>query len=598
MLSPGNMKKVIKILFVLSLLLIGIKNIAYADTPSSVSINLKIYAGDTVLFNGPEIITACAGSPEIVDPLQFTINGKCAVEQSKLSNTWTWKYTPSGWLDELGGYKTTPDFSKSWGYFVNLTYGHGSDALNQYQPSANDELLLTYNSYPLRISASKNSGTIGDTITFTAEEESTFDANYNMIWTPSLGTIITLGAQSCTTITDGTCSIVLDTSGSLTAVGNKTLYVPSNSVSIEVSPLPTPPPAPVTDSGHGGSYYVPPIIPAIKAKFDLKKAFDFLIAQQKSDGSFGENLYTDWTAIALASGGYPDSMQKLIKYFEGSNTPSALLTDYERHAMTLMTLGINPYDDANGVNYIKKITSTFDDKQFGDINEDNDDIFALIVLQNAGYTQDDKIIKDDTSFILSKQKDNGSWDESADMTGAAIESLSDFSRIPGVRENLIKAKNYLKQNQKDNGGWSNTSSTAWALEGIRALGEKTEDWKKGENTPLDYLTTMQDTDGGIKNEILNNKIWETAYVISALSEKTWNQIMQKFEKPIMPVMAVIQKKSAQKIAIKTKPKLENLTNQNTASVINAIIPSPTKIKPETPKKNWWSKFWDKIFSIF
>ncbi len=62
------------------------------------------------------------------------------------------------------------------------------------------------------------------------------------------------------------------------------------------------------------------------------------------------------------------------------------------------------------------------------------------------------------------------------------------------------------------------------------MSEKPEDWIKNNNTPLDYLGENQDTDGSIKNENKENKIWETAYVITALSGKTWNQIMQKFEK--------------------------------------------------------------------
>ena len=41
-----------------------------------------------------------------------------------------------------------------------------------------------------------------------------------------------------------------------------------------------------------------------KVRFDLEKAFEFIILQQKENGSFGENLYTDWTAVALAGGNY------------------------------------------------------------------------------------------------------------------------------------------------------------------------------------------------------------------------------------------------------------------------------------------------------
>src|SRR3989344_3141234 len=107
--------------------------------PIPVTIILKVYSGDEVLFDGPETVTACYESL-ITANVPETVNGKCAIEQSGLSNTWTWDYAPSGWLDELGGHATTPDYSKSWGWFNNLNYGNV--ALNQHPLSSDEELLL------------------------------------------------------------------------------------------------------------------------------------------------------------------------------------------------------------------------------------------------------------------------------------------------------------------------------------------------------------------------------------------------------------------------------------------------------------------------
>ena len=365
-----------------------------------------------------------------------------------------------------------------------------------------------------------------------------------------------------------------------------------------IDPVPPPDPFPVHHSSGGGRI----IVPQPKLIFDIKKAFEFLLSQQKENGAFGEDLYTGWVTLALASSNYQASILKLTKYFEESKIESSILTDYERRTMALLALGLNPYN-INGVNYIEKIITQFDGKQFGDANKDNDDIFALIVLQNVGYGQDEKIIKDDIAFILSRQKENGSWDESVDMTGGAIEALSVFNQNEQVKNALTKAKEFLGQNQKENGGWGNASSTAWALEGIIALGEKPEDWKKVDptknkvsNTPLDYLVTTQDTDGGIKNlpaqanENMQNKIWETAYVVSILSGKTWNQIMQKFEKPKIVPVAETPKNIIKKQKLKT-----------IATAINAVTPSPAPViieKTEGSKKNWFVRFLDKIFSVF
>jgi prenyltransferase beta subunit len=340
-----------------------------------------------------------------------------------------------------------------------------------------------------------------------------------------------------------------------------------------------------------------------KNTFDTTKALDFLVSQQKTDGSFGSDLYTDWAAIALASNSATPktNLDEIINYFSKNKFGGTLLTDYERHAMALMALGLNPYN-TNDENYINKIIASFDGKQFGDPNQDNDDIFALIVLQNAGYTQNDSIISTDVNFILNKQNNDGSWDGSPDMTGAAIEALSAFSPTRGVGESLTKAENYLKQKQKDDGSWNdNASSTAWAIEGILAQNEKPENWTTGtnKNSPLDYLASIQDTDGGVKDLDLQTKIWETTYVASALSSKTWNQITQSFDRESLPKTAVriatTKKNPAIAVVQKTKSPEINSPNQNTATIPNAITSSPSLITKIIPSKNWFERLLEKIF---
>ena len=99
----------------------------------------------------------------------------------------------------------------------------------------------------------------------------------------------------------------------------------------------------------------------------------------------------------------------------------------------------------------------------------------------------------------------------------------------------------------------------------------------------------------IKNENLENRVWQTAYVISALSDKTWNQIMQNFEKVEPLTTITVQPKQPTPKPKIVKPKTENLTNQNTATVINSVVPTSA---PETEEGNWFSKLLSKFFSVF
>ncbi len=569
-----NILKKFIVLFSLSFVLFGFNFVGAVDAPAPIAINLKVYSGNTVLLNEPLTVTACAESPEMIDPLQFTVNGKCAVEQSGLLNTWTWNYTPSGWLDSLSGYTTTHDFSKTWGWFNNLNYGNV--ALNQHILSNGEELLLTYNSFPLRISVSKNSGIIGDTITFIAEEESTFDENYNMIWTSSLGATITLGTESCTTIADGTCSIILDTAGSINAIGNKDLYVPSNNLSIEVS-------EPVRHSSSG-SYiqnFIKPII--VPKTFSVDNALKFLEINQKSDGSYSAPMYTDWVAVASGAGDNKTIQEKLIKYYKENNLDSNLATDNERRAMALMSLGINPYYGTN-VDYIKKIADSFDGAQFGDKTLVNDDIFALIVLKNAGYSVNDELITKDLNYIISKQGEDGSWG-SIDMTAAGIQALKSFENIAGVNDVISKAEKYITTNQKTDGGFENSSSTSWVLQTLFA----DKEILKGEG----YLASKQEVDGGMESvgTDLNTRIWATAYAIPAILHKPWDIILNNFSKLDISTLTV-NKNEIIKQNRKVDPKISNI---NSGKIIKStedkkkienIFDSNGEVKINKPSNIW------------
>lgn len=588
------MKKKIIFTTFISLAIFSFFNVVLADT----TIHLDIKTSTGTLYNRDITVTPCDSD----NSGTMAITAYCAVLQSGFNSDWSW-FGSDAFLNSIGS-TINNDNSNGiyWGWFANLDLGQ--TALNKYSLIENDSILLNYGINPLKISIDNQNPPIGSTIKFSVTQFN-YDSFWNPVWDPAAGGKIVIESDTFDLDNDSSYSFMVSNTNTFTAKGQKDGFIDTPQMIITTSPI----------QGGGGIVFSPPA--PVKAKFDLQKAFEFLISQQKENGAFGEDLYTDWIAFTLAgTTDFQNQKEKLIKYFAEFKTNDYKLTDYERHAMALMALGLNPYD-TNGENYIKKITDSFDGKQFGDINEDNDDIFALIVLQNSGFTQTEKIISDGISFILSRQKESGSWDESVDMTGAGIEALVFFNQDERVKNALIKAKEFLKQNQKDTGGWGNNSSTAWAMEGILALSEKPEDWIKNDNTSLDYLATNQDSDGGMKNlptgqagDNINNKIWETSYVASVLSGKTWNQIMQKFEKPepaslsqdgeiSVPQKTDAPKKIIKKIAQKAKTqKIENLANQNTATVINSLeIKNETK-NTEPEKKSWFRNLLDKIFSIF
>jgi hypothetical protein len=571
-----------KILLIATILFASITGTAFAS-----DINLTIRDGNTIVYTGT-VPLQVAGT--------IQLNGHDLNAESVLSVlndadilSDSFQITDLQYYDSMNSFylKCINGKCDNWQYTVNDAYpGIGMDQ----KILSGGESVYLYFGQQHQINLSSTSLTTADTLTVNAE-------NYvyqNNTWEPLTG--ITIGltqpdpnnpwspTEVLTNAVDNNGQVTFSAipEGSYNVGIKEDFYFPTTTLTITLAPTPEP-----EHHSSGGSYVsASPVVS--KPVFDTKKALNFLTLQQKENGSFGEELYTDWTSIAFVSNvDYQEQKTKLIKYFSENKFTGTSLTDYERHAMALMVLNLNPYN-INGENYIQKITSNFDGEQFGDKNTDNDDIFALIVLQNAGYTTKDEMIQKTINFILSKQKQNGSWDESIDLTGAGIQSLISFNQDEKVKTSLEKAKSYLKEKQNANGSWENVSSTSWAMQGIIAIGGKID------NTTLEYLGENQDTDGGIKEENIQNRIWQTSYAINAVSEKTWNNTMQKFEKPVV---------------VLTNPVIEKVNNSNQTKFIKKIEkfqkPAPTieakQIQEEAPvqikKKNIFRRIFEALFGF-
>ncbi|MDO8664163.1 MAG: prenyltransferase/squalene oxidase repeat-containing protein [Candidatus Liptonbacteria bacterium] len=300
-------------------------------------------------------------------------------------------------------------------------------------------------------------------------------------------------------------------------------YFPNTPITVSA-----PQPVISVSGGHSGG------ISITHHTIDVDKAIQFLSARQKPNGSFGADLYTDWAAIALAAGPNNSNKDKIMSYLKSAPNTGVSVTDYERRAIALMSLGINPYSGTD-TNYIKKIVDSFDGAQIGDTSLVNDDIFAVFPLIKSGYAESDPMMQKVIAFIISKQRSDGSWEGSVDMTAAAIQSLSLFPSATGVSQAQTRAKDYLLRSQQSNGGFGGDGSfsTSWVLQAIVALSEPASLWTQGNNNPNDYLFSFQQSDGGIEPLTIDEstRVWATAYAIPATLGKTWSSILSSFAKP-------------------------------------------------------------------
>ena len=296
-------------------------------------------------------------------------------------------------------------------------------------------------------------------------------------------------------------------------------------ISSLVQNVSAPSPAP-----QGGAPRPPP-------SFDSAAALSFLATKQRSDGSFGADFITDWVAIALASGDSSVTRDAIRRYLLTHLPTLASVTDYERHAMALMALGINPYT-GTPTDYIAPIVGEFDGAQIGSALLVNDDIFALFPLSKAGFSATDEIFQKSIAFIVARQKPNGSWEESVDLTAAAIQALLPFASVSGVNAAVVNARTYLHETQGSTGGWKNSFSTSWVLQAIHALGDPLSPWTQSGYSPLNFLGFMQLSDGGLEPASTDDgtRVWATAYAIPAALGKSWSNILQPFPRPEDPIV--------------------------------------------------------------
>jgi hypothetical protein len=414
----------------------------------------------------------------------------------------------------------------NWTYAVNNNFpfvGMDKDTLQN-----GDIAYLIFGSQ-WQVSTDKASVSTGESFTVTAQEYDPSSGTY----LPASGVVVgavqfdfsfnTTEFATSTTDANGHATLSVATAGTYDVGIQEAGYFPNVSVVVSVP----------AQGGGGGSTGI------THSRFNIPSAISYLTNKQNADGSFDSALFTDWAAIALATS--PSSAQINLKNYMLNAAPTlSSPTDFERHAMALEALGINPYS-GTPINYIAPILNAFDGTQIGDLSLDNDDIFALFPLLHAGYTSSDPIIQKEAAFILSKQKPDGSWDETPDMTAAAIQALGPLFDISGVNPALGKAAGYLASREQNDGSWSNIDSTSWVQTAINGIIEAHTPGFDSETPwtspagflPTDALANAQQPDGAAQptSAPVDTRVWSTSYALVAASGKSWDSILQNFSKP-------------------------------------------------------------------
>jgi|GEM_PF-1845547 len=503
--------------------------------PNPVSISLEIETQTNTLFSNTLTVSACNDIPEASSTL--SVNAKCAVEQSGIASDWSWNSAYNTFfLNSIGGVGNDYVNNNYWGWFSNLNYGQ--TGLSNHALTSGEYLLITLGRNPMKITVSSTSPMVGATTTVSVSE-SDLDSGWNQVWLPAASSTVSGFGTALTTDSNGNVDFVPTSVAELSLSATKVGYLPAativvspyeNVVAVATStPVATEPetttPSTQSSGGCGGSNSY-----LSMARVDMSSAINYLLSNQNADGSFSSLMLTDWAAIAFASA--HQHTDTVATYLRSSTPVFSSVTDYERHAMALEALGINPYSGTS-VNVIAPIVSALHDGYFGDSNLINDDIFSILPLMKAGYSQNSATVSAIVGYILHAQQSDGSWHGSADMTSATVQVLGVVQTLPDVSSALSRAQQYLVTAQHQDGGFGNEFSTSWAMQAFSALKQSSSAMVVGGNTPQSYLGKAQQADGGIGalSSATSTRVWSTAYAVPALAGASWGDILLSFAQP-------------------------------------------------------------------
>ena len=439
-----------------------------------------------------------------------------------MENDWS-TYGDDKFLNSIDGISNDYVNNNYWGWFSNFDYGQTS--LNKHLLTSNENLLIQIGRNPLKLEISTTTPSLNSTTTINVNEFGF--VGWDGVWLPSASsTLFSSIGDQYNTNASGTVDVLISTTTPITFYATKNGFINSNSQIIQAvdnSPVGT---TTITNStgGSGGGSSQTHQTP------DLEKMLSFLDANQGA--IFSSDYYIDWGAVAYGSEPNHNSSTKnqIINSLQNNLFNGSVITDYERHSMAMMALGLNPYAKTN---YIQKIIDLWNNKATNIDSADSGDIFGVITLMSSGYTTNDDIIKKMEYSIVSKQLSDGSWGN-IDLTGAAIQALSLVQNVPGASQAISKGVNFLKTTQGTDGGFSNPDSTSWAIQGLIAGNSDPKQLVNDGNNPLDYLAANQIADGrsiGTTTDALDTRIWATEWAIPATAQVTWPEILQSVSKP-------------------------------------------------------------------
>jgi Squalene-hopene cyclase C-terminal domain/Prenyltransferase and squalene oxidase repeat len=273
------------------------------------------------------------------------------------------------------------------------------------------------------------------------------------------------------------------------------------------------------------------VLPARAQAADVSRAASWLVSMQNDDGGWGvspdsgsSQETTCWAMLGLEAAGHNpldisreghSAVDYLRAHVDELSTPG----DLARTILALEGAGVDPHsfggrDLVSALAKRRRSNGSFE-------GWPGSTAFAVIALRTAGGGGIDQSV----SWLAKVQNGDGGWGDlpdspsTADGTGATMQAIPNTSAAkPGL--------DYLRTAQRPSGGFPlggsgsvNSQSTAWAAQGMLAVGTDPGSVRKGGKSALDYLAARQDDDGHYQYSPASDQtpVWVTGQVLVAVA---------------------------------------------------------------------------------
>ena len=282
--------------------------------------------------------------------------------------------------------------------------------------------------------------------------------------------------------------------------------------------------------------FLPALLPTpARAAADVDRAANWLESAQNSDGGFGSSpgndssaALTGWAMLGLEAAG-----RNPLDVTAGDATPVDFLRghldelsspgDLARTIVALEGAGVDPHSFGG-----RDLVSDLRERRAANgsyVGWPGTTSFAVIALRSAGAGAG---LDGTIAWLAKAQNEDGGWGDvpgqpsNADVTGSAMQALP-------TSQAAKRGLSYLRKHQRSNGGFAlggsggvNAQSTAWAVQGMVAVGANPASASSGGISALDYLASRQAGDGHYSYSSSSDQtpVWVTSQVLVAVAGKS------------------------------------------------------------------------------